>query len=43
VQRSTQFRVDADGGRTCVVVTVNRDGKVGEPSAAKCVDAGDGS
>jgi hypothetical protein len=38
-QRSTDFVVDADpGSRVCVTVTVNREGKAGEPSGEKCVD-----
>jgi hypothetical protein len=38
-QRSTDFVVDAQpGSRVCVTVTVNREGKAGEPSGEKCVD-----
>jgi hypothetical protein len=44
VQRAREFRVDAsDGDQVCITVTVNRDGKAGEPSAQKCVDPGEGS
>jgi len=39
-QRGTTFLEDVtDGGRACISVTVNRDGKVGSPSNEKCVDA----
>jgi serine/threonine protein kinase len=39
VQHATEFRVDAKPGETvCVTVTVNRDGKTGEPSGQKCVE-----
>jgi hypothetical protein len=38
-QRSTDFVVDGEpGSRVCVTVTVNREGKAGEPSGEKCVD-----
>jgi hypothetical protein len=44
VQHAAEFRVDAtDATRVCIVVTVNRDGKSGEPSAQKCVESGSGS
>jgi eukaryotic-like serine/threonine-protein kinase len=44
VQHSRQFRVDTDSAaRVCITVTVNRDGKAGEPSAQKCVNPEDGS
>jgi serine/threonine protein kinase len=44
VQHTTEFRVDAtDVTRVCIVVTVNRDGKSGQPSAQKCVEPGSGS
>ncbi|WP_223695081.1 serine/threonine-protein kinase [Leifsonia poae] len=42
VQHATEFRVDAKPGATvCVTVTVNRDGKTGDPSAPKCVERAD--
>ena len=43
IQRGTAFRIDPQGvASVCVTVTVNRDGKYGEPSGEKCVDvAGD--
>lgn len=38
-QQSASFSVDAhDGDRVCIVVTVNREGKAGEPSSEKCVE-----
>jgi serine/threonine protein kinase len=38
-QTATTFSVDAsDGDRVCITVTVNRDGKLGQPSGQKCVD-----
>jgi serine/threonine protein kinase len=38
-QRDSTFVVDAQPGeRVCITVTVNRDGKSGEPSAEKCAD-----
>ncbi|WP_308468273.1 serine/threonine-protein kinase [Rathayibacter soli] len=44
VQRSQEFRVDSTGSqRVCITVSVNRDGKAGEPSARKCVEPGGGS
>jgi hypothetical protein len=44
IQRGTEFRVDAKPGqRVCVTVTVNRDGRTGQPSAQKCVERSDGS
>ncbi|WP_210479022.1 serine/threonine-protein kinase [Naasia sp. SYSU D00948] len=40
VQKGTTFLADAaPGSRVCISVTVNRSGKVGEPSNEKCVDA----
>ena len=37
-QRATEFRVGAKPGQTvCVTVTVNRDGRTGDPSGQKCV------
>lgn len=43
IQRATAFTVDPHGAASvCVTVTVNRDGKYGDPSGEKCVDvAGD--
>jgi len=39
IQASPRFRVDADAGDTvCITVTVNRDGKTGDPSTEKCID-----
>jgi serine/threonine protein kinase len=39
VQLSPRFRVDAQPGDTvCITVSVNRQGKVGEPSTEKCID-----
>jgi hypothetical protein len=38
LQRSTSFTVDSADRRVCVTVTVNRSGRTGEASAAKCVD-----
>lgn len=39
IQRGTAFSVDPNGvARVCVTVTVNREGKYGEPSGEKCVD-----
>jgi serine/threonine protein kinase len=39
IQQSTTFSVDAHtGDRVCITVTVNREGKTGEPSSEKCVD-----
>ncbi|HEX4442168.1 MAG TPA: serine/threonine-protein kinase [Galbitalea sp.] len=41
VQQANTFVVDATAGEhVCIVVTVNRDGKLGTPSAQKCVDVG---
>jgi hypothetical protein len=38
-QRDSSFSVDANPGeRVCIVVAVNRDGKTGSPSGAKCAD-----
>lgn len=43
IQASPRFVVDAEPGDTvCLVVTVNRDGKLGAPSGEKCVDVADG-
>jgi hypothetical protein len=39
IQRSPEFRVDAQAGDTvCITVTVNRQGKTGDPSTEKCID-----
>ncbi|MET0713546.1 MAG: serine/threonine-protein kinase [Mycetocola sp.] len=39
IQRAAQFTIDgAAGERVCVTVLVNREGKLGPPSAEKCVD-----
>jgi serine/threonine protein kinase len=39
VQLSPRFRVDAQQGDTvCITVSVNRQGKVGDPSTEKCID-----
>ena len=38
-QQSNTFSIDAHAGdRVCITVTVNREGKAGEPSNQKCVD-----
>lgn len=43
-QHATEFRVDAKQGQTvCVTVTVNRDGRTGQPSGQKCVERAGGS
>jgi serine/threonine protein kinase len=40
-QQANSFVVDAAAGeRVCITVTVNRNGKLGTPSAQKCVDVG---
>ena len=40
VQKSASFRYDTQPGeRVCLTVTVNQSGKLGAPSASKCVDA----
>ena len=39
IQQSTTFSVGAKpGDRVCVTVTVNREGKTGDPSNEKCVE-----
>jgi serine/threonine protein kinase len=39
IQRAAQFTIDGEAGdRVCVTVLVNREGKLGPPSAEKCVD-----
>jgi serine/threonine protein kinase len=41
VQQANSFVVDATKGEhVCITVTVNREGKLGSPSAPKCVDVG---
>lgn len=41
-QHTTEFRVDVKPGQTvCVTVTVNRDGRTGQPSGEKCVQGVD--
>jgi hypothetical protein len=42
IQANPRFVVDGEPGDTvCLVVTVNRDGETGDPSAEKCVDVAD--
>jgi hypothetical protein len=44
IQRAAEFTIDAEPGeRVCVTVLVNREGKLGPPSAQKCVDIPEGS
>ena len=39
LQQAPSFTVDAvNGDRVCITVTVNQDGKTGQPSGEKCVD-----
>ena len=39
IQLTPRFVVDASpGDHVCITVAVNRDGKIGDPSAEKCVD-----
>ncbi len=39
IQASPLFRIDANAGDTvCITVTVNRNGKTGDPSTEKCID-----
>ncbi|MBB5633996.1 serine/threonine protein kinase [Cryobacterium mesophilum] len=41
IQQSTTFSVDANpGDHVCITVTVNREGKTGDPSGEKCVEFG---
>lgn len=41
VQQASSFAVDASpGAHVCITVTVNREGKLGQPSSQKCVDVG---
>jgi serine/threonine protein kinase len=41
IQRTADYVVDATAGdRVCITVTVNREGKTGPASSAKCVDFG---
>lgn len=43
IQRGTEFSVDPNGQPSvCVTVTVNREGKPGKPSGAKCVETAEG-
>ncbi len=43
IQGTARFVVDAEPGDTvCLIVTVNRDGRLGAPSGEKCVDVVDG-
>jgi serine/threonine protein kinase len=43
IQLNPTFVVDVTSGETvCVTISVNRDGKTGNPSAEKCVDVTDG-
>jgi hypothetical protein len=43
IQLAPQFVVDGTPGETvCITVSVNRDGKTGDPSAEKCVDVPNG-
>lgn len=37
LQRRSSFTVDGAAGQVCVTVTVNRAGRTGQPSVAKCV------
>ena len=42
VQRTASFAYTAEPGeRVCLIVTVNHEGKLGAPSAQKCVDVAD--
>jgi hypothetical protein len=44
IQRAAEFTIDAEPGeRVCVTVLVNREGKLGQPSAEKCVDIPEGT
>lgn len=39
IQRAAEFTVDGEAGeQVCLTVLVNREGKLGPPSAEKCVD-----
>ena len=43
-QKGTEFSVDATGrANVCLTVTVNREGKPGEPSGEKCVETAEGA
>lgn len=43
IQRGTEFSVDPNGQPSvCVTVTVNREGKPGQPSGEKCVETAEG-
>lgn len=42
IQRDSQFTVDSQGeDRVCLTVSVNREGKTGDPSGEECVDIPD--
>ncbi|RUQ98865.1 serine/threonine-protein kinase [Labedella endophytica] len=44
IQRTTEYRMDGTpGDPVCVTVTVRRAGRLGEPSAEKCIDLPDGA
>ncbi|MBG6239490.1 serine/threonine protein kinase [Mycetocola sp. CAN_C7] len=44
IQRANEFTVNAEpGDQVCLTVLVNREGKLGPPSAEKCVDIPEGS
>ena len=44
IQRAAEFTVDGEAGeQVCLTVLVNREGKLGPPSAEKCVDIPEGS
>ena len=44
IQRAAEFTMDSEPGeRVCLTVVVNRAGKLGSPSAEKCVDVPEGS
>ncbi|WP_243694902.1 serine/threonine-protein kinase [Labedella populi] len=39
IQRTTEFRIDGTAGSSeCITVTVRRSGRLGEPSAEKCIE-----
>jgi serine/threonine protein kinase len=44
IQRTAEYRIDGDpGDAVCVTVTVRRSGRLGEPSAEKCIDVPGGT
>jgi serine/threonine protein kinase len=44
IQRTSEFRIDGTpGAAECITVTVRRSGRLGEPSAEKCVELPDGT